>query len=124
MVVLSACIYSQTGKSCSAKCVVGEHTVYCDHHSLLRVLLHHFAVLGLLKTADPAGVPLVGLLLELSSCKNSFSAVDDDNVVAAVSVRSECGLVLATEDCSSLSSYTTEGLAGSTGNSYLFFTQH
>ena len=39
-----------------------------------------------LKTADPACVPLVRLLIKLLACENSLICVEDDYMVAAVSV--------------------------------------
>ena len=52
------------------------------------------------------------LLLQLLAGQDSLIAVDDDDVVTAVNVGGESGLVLAAQDDSSLGSNAAEGLAG------------
>ena len=109
--MLSTLVNAQSLCSSSAKSVVGEHTLNSYGHSSVRLLSHQLVILDLLETADPAGVPsVVLLLLKLLACENSLVAVDDDNVIAAVSVGSKGRLMLTSEDVSSLSSNSTEGL--------------
>ena len=58
-----------------------------------------------------ACVALPLFLCELVACENSVLAVDDDYMIAAVYVRCEGGLVLASEQYGSLSGNAAEGLA-------------
>ena len=59
---------------------------------------------------------IVHFLFKLVACKNYFAGVDYDYVIAAVSVRSKCRLVLAAKKRSSLRSNGTEGFAVSIKN--------
>ena len=108
--MISVLVGSQSLELSSAEAVVREHTVNSDHHSSVSLLSHHVLVRNGLESADPACVPVVLLLLELSACENSLCAVDNDNVISAVYVGSVSGLVLASEDVSSLSSNSTKRL--------------
>ena len=60
--------------------------------------------------ADPAGVPSVNLLLQLLAGEDCLCAVNDDHMIAAVAVGSECRLVLASQNVSGCCSYTAQGL--------------
>ena len=68
VLVLCTCIKTHSCCGLSAKCVVGEHTLNCELHSLFGLLAHELAVLYFLKTADVAGVPSVVLVLKLVAC--------------------------------------------------------
>ena len=59
------------------------------------------------------------LLLQLLAGQDSLIAVDDDDVVTAVNVGGESGLVLAAQDDSSLGSNAAEGLAGGVDHIHL-----
>ena len=52
------------------------------------------------------------LLLQLLAGQDSLIAVDDDDIVTAVNIGGESGLVLAAQDDSSLGSNAAEGFAG------------
>ena len=84
--------------------IVRQHTLNCNEHCMLRSLFHQLAVGDLLEVTDPAGVPDLELLIELLAGQNSLTAVDDDDVIAAVNIRGEIDLVLAAQDCGSLCS--------------------
>ena len=62
--------------------------------------------------ADVPGVAVVVLLLRLAAGEDGILAVDDDDMVAAIHMGSEGGLVLAPQQHSGLSGYTAQGLAG------------
>ncbi len=66
--MLCTCIKTHSCCGLSAKCVVGEHTLNCELHSLFGLLAHELAVLYFLKAADVAGVPSVVLVLKLVAC--------------------------------------------------------
>ena len=66
--MLSACIKTHSCSSFSADCVVGEHSLDSELHSLFGLVAHEFAVLYFLKTADISGVPSVVLVLKLLTC--------------------------------------------------------
>ena len=106
-----ACIYVKAGEGLSADRVVGKHSLNCELHSLLGTGCHKGLVLDLLKTADVTGVMTIVLLLKLLTGENSLISVYDDNELAAVSVRSELGSMLAAKDVRSLNSSSAEGLA-------------
>jgi len=59
---------------------------------------------------------VVHFLIEFLTCENNLISIDDDNVVTAVSVGSEGGLMLTSEKLSSFSSYVTEVLTFSVDN--------
>src|SRR5262245_28332978 len=50
---------------------------------------------ALLDAARMSGMPVVDLVGELLAGENHFVGIDDDDVVAVIDVRGECGLVLA-----------------------------
>ena len=108
--MVSVLISSESLELSSAEAVVREHTVDSDSHSSVSLVSHKILIGDRLQTTDPACVPVVVLLLKLLTCQDSLFAVDDDNVVAAVYVRSVGGLMLTSEDVSSLSSNTAERL--------------
>ena len=91
---------------------VGDHAAHGQLHSLGGALSHQGGVLGGLQVTDPAGVTLPLLLLQLVAGQDSLSAVDDDDVVTAIDVGGEGGLVLAAQQNSGLGSHTTQGFAG------------
>ena len=93
--------------------VPGHHAADGNAHSGFGLLLHQNAVLGLLQTADPAGVGPIDLLLRLVAGQDSLTCVDDDDVIAAVSMGSVGNLGLAAQQVSSPDSGLAQGLAGS-----------
>ena len=113
MGMLITLVQMQAGHGITAQSVLGQHALNSQLHGVIRALLHHDASLGFLQTADPAGNAVVGLLLCLLAGQNSLVGVDDDDVVAAVNVRGEIDLVLATQQVSSDDSGTAQVLTGS-----------
>ena len=112
MGMVSSLVAVQAGHSLGADGVRGDHALDSVGHGLVAVLSHQGLVLGLLQAADPAGMSAMELLLQLLAGQDSLVAVDDDDVVTAVNVGGESGLVLAAQDDSSLGSNAAEGLAG------------
>ena len=111
--MLAAGIQAQALHSVAANSVVRDHTLHSQLHSLLGLFFHQSVVADVFQMADPAGVMIVVLLLQLLAGQNSLCTVDDDYVVAAVNMGSKGGLVLAAEQHSSLSCHTAQGLTGS-----------
>ena len=95
--MLSTAENLQAGQGVLGDDVPGHHAANSQLHGQLRLLLHESAVLGLLQTADPAGVGAIVLLLQLLAGQNGLLGVDDDDVIAAVGVGGVFGLMLATQ---------------------------
>mgnify|MGYP000192492260 FL=1 len=93
--MVSSLVAVQAGHSLGADGVRGDHALDSVGHGLVAVLSHQGLVLGLLQAADPAGMSAMELLLQLLAGQDSLIAVDDDDVVTAVNVGGESGLVLA-----------------------------
>ena len=91
--------------------VLLKHAADCKTHCQLRALCHQVLILGLLQTADPAGVSTVVLLLELLAGQDCVLCVDDDDVIAAIDVRSIGGFELAAKQIGGSCSGLAEGLA-------------
>lgn len=113
MLVLSASVNAESGQSGAAQSRIGQHTLDCKLDSELGLCLHEGAVLDLFHVADIAGVMIIHLLVELVAGEDSLLSVDDDYMIAAVGVRSECGLMLAAKKDGSLNCYLAERLTGS-----------
>ena len=111
--MLGAAVDLQTGQRVLGDDVAGHHAADSHAHSQLRLLLHQDAVLGLFQTANPTGVGAVVLLLGLLAGQNGLLSVDDDDEVAAVSVRGVLGLVLTAQQNSGGGSSLAQRLAGS-----------
>ena len=84
-----------------ADSVPGHHAADSHAHGGLGLLCHQDAVLGLLQTADPAGVSPIDLLLGLLASENGLTGVDDDDVVTAVGVGGVGNLGLAAQQIGS-----------------------
>ena len=95
--MLGACVNLQTGHGGSADGILGEHALNGQLHSELGLLSHQSCVLYFLQVADPAGVVLIQLLLQLLAGELSLGSVDNDNEIAAVNVGGKGGLVLAAD---------------------------
>ena len=92
-----------------AKGALREHALNCLLNHLLRLLRHHLAKRSLLHAADIEGVGVVNLLLHLLAAHRNLVCIDDNDIVAAVNMRGENRLVLASQHCSNLRSETSEG---------------
>ena len=92
--------------------VAGHHTADGHAHGQLGLLLHQQAILGLLQTADPAGVGAVVLLLHLVAGQGGLGGVDDDDVVAAVGVGGVGDFALAAQQVGHDDGGLAQGLAG------------
>ena len=95
MCMLSSLVAVQAGHSLSAQGVGRNHALNSVGHSLIAGFSHQSLILGFLQAADPAGMSAMELLLQLLAGQDSLIAVDDDDVVTAVNVGGESGLVLA-----------------------------
>ena len=91
--------------------VLLKHAADCKTHCQLRAICHQVLVLSLLQAADPAGVSTIVLLLELLAGQDCVLCVDDDDVIAAIDVRSLGGRKLAAKQIGSNCSGLAEGLA-------------
>ena len=112
MGMLGTCEDAQTLELPLSDGVLLKHSLNCETHCQLGALLHEVLVLNFLQSADPAGVSAVVLLLQLLAGEDSILCVDDDDVVAAVNVRSVIGLELAAEKVGGKSSGFAHGLTG------------
>ena len=121
--MLSTLVQVNAGHGVTADSVLGQHALDGQLHSIVGALLHHEASLGLLQAADPTGNTVVDLLVGLIASEDSLVSVDDDNIVAAVDVRGEIDLVLATQQVSSDDGGTAQGLAGGIQDLLLFLYQ-
>ncbi len=114
--MLRAGIKTHSGSCLASDGVVGQHTLNGELHSLFGLLRHKFSVLYFFKMSDIAGVPSVILVVQFLSRKDSLCTVDDYYMIAAVAMRSECGLMLSSEDMCGFCGNTSERLARSVKN--------
>ena len=90
--MLRACIKTHSGSCLASDGVVGKHSLYSELHSLFGLFSHQLSVLYFFKMSDVAGVPSVILLIQLLAGEDCLRAVDDYYMIAAVTMRSKCGL--------------------------------
>ena len=109
--MLSAGVDLETVDGVAAKGVLGEHALDGQLHRELGALLHERAILDVLQVADPAGVMIVVLVVELLAGENGLVNIHDDDEIAAVHVRGEVNLVLAAQQLGSGDSSAAQGLA-------------
>ena len=114
--MLGALVKLQAGSSGAADGVLGEHALDSQLHGELGALVHQRAVLDILEVANPAGVMIVVLLVELSAGENRLVNVDNDDEIAAVDVRGEINLVLAAQKLGGGDSRAAQGLASCVEN--------
>ena len=114
--MLGALVELQAGELSAADAVLGQHALDSQLHGELGTLSHEGAVLDVLQVADPAGVMIVVLFVELSAGENRLVDVDNDDEIAAVDVRGEVNLVLAAQKLGSGDSRAAQGLAGCVEN--------
>ena len=108
--MLAAGVGAQAGHGGAADGVGRDHALHGQLHSKLRLGSHQGVIAGGLQVADVPGVAVVVLLLRLAAGEDGILAVDDDDMVAAIHMGSEGGLVLAPQQHSGLSGYTAQGL--------------
>ena len=114
--MLGALVKLQAGSSGATDGVLGKHALDGKLHRELGALVHQRAVLDILQVANPAGVMIVVLFVELSAGENRLVDVDNDDEIAAVDVRGEVNLVLAAQKLGSGDSRAAQGLAGCVEN--------
>ena len=114
--MLGTLVQMQTGQSISADGVLGKHALDGQLHRELRALSHELVVLDFLQVADPAGVMVVGLLIELVAGQNSLVHVDDHDEVTAINVGREVDFMLAAQQSGGGHSGAAQGLAGCVEN--------
>ena len=96
----------------TAKGVLREHSCNCLLHGLLRLGGKQLGVRGSLQTARETRVAVCKLLLALASSQRNLVSVDDDDVIATISVGREGGLVLPTEQGGDLAGQAAEDDVG------------
>ena len=109
--MLGALVELQAGELSAADAVLGQHALDSQLHGELGTLRHQRAVLDVLEVADPAGVMIVVLVVELLAGENGLVNIHDDDEIAAVHVRGEVNLVLAAQQLGSGDSSAAQGLA-------------
>ena len=114
--MLSAAVDLQTGQRVLGDDVAGHHAADGQLHGQLGLVLHQQTVLGLVQATGITAVGAVELLLQLLAGQNGLLGVDDDDEIAAVSVRGVLGLMLAAQQSGSGGSGLTEGLASRVQN--------
>ena len=87
--MLGALVELQAGELSAADAVLGQHALDSQLHGELGTLRHQRAVLDVLEVADPAGVMIVVLVVELLAGENGLVNIHDDDEIAAVNVRGE-----------------------------------
>ena len=112
MLVSITSIDVQTLQGVLGNGVAGHHAADGHAHSQLGLVLHQDAILGLLQTADPTGVSTIVLILHLVTGQNSLAGVDNDDVIAAVSVGGVGDFALAAQQVGDDDSGLAQGLAG------------
>ena len=85
--MLGALVELQAGELSAADAVLGQHALDSQLHGELGTLSHQRAVLDVLEVADPAGVMIVVLVVELLAGENGLVNIHDDDEIAAVHVR-------------------------------------
>ena len=110
--MLITLVQVQAGQRGLAQAVLGQHALHSHLHGQLGLLSHQDAVGGLLQAAHPAGVGAVDLLGALLAGQDSLAGVDDDDVVAAVSVGGVSDFAFAAQQVSSPDSGLAQGLTG------------
>ena len=114
--MLGTLVELQAGERSAADAVLGQHALDSQFHGELGTLRHERAVLDVLQVADPAGVMIVVLVVELLAGENGLVNIHDDDEIAAVNVRGEVNLVLATQQLGSGHSGAAQGLASCVEN--------
>ena len=77
-------IQLQAGQLSAADAVLGQHALDSQLHGELGTLSHERAVLDVLEVADPAGVMIVVLVVELLAGEDCLVNIHDDDEIAAV----------------------------------------
>ena len=111
VLVLGATVNLQTGELVSSQLVLLQHALNCEGHCELGLLCHQFLVLDVLEAANPTGMMIVVLLLQLLAGQNCLFSVDNDDEVTAVNVGGVHGVELAAENVSGENSGLAHGLA-------------
>jgi hypothetical protein len=93
-----------------AQFVLGQHAQDGIANHFSGLLLHTPANRNFLKAAGIATVTVVHLLIDLVSSESDFLGIDDHDVVAALLIRSEIGLILADEHAGHASGQAPEDL--------------
>ena len=109
--MLGASIDKQLLRHLVAEGALRQHAANGLTESELALRGHQLAVGDLLQTACVAGMIAIDLLVQLLAGEDQLVGVDDDDVVAAVAVGGEGGLVLATKHGSNLRSQAAENHA-------------
>lgn len=110
MIVLCANVDVNVAEELVAKTVLREHALDSVLDELAGILLEDLAS-GLVMTATGVTrVRIDNLARELVASEADLVGIDDDDIVAAVYMRREVGLVLATDDLRNLRGEAAEDL--------------
>ena len=112
MAVVRITVDAAAGQCLAADGVIGDHALNGQHHGLFGGFRHQGLVLDLLKAADITRVMTVVFLLQLAAGEDCLGSVDDDDMVTAINMGGEGGLVLAAQQNGGFFSGTAQGLAG------------
>ena len=98
MRVLGACIYEQVAKQIISEARLGEHTLHSSPDEFSGSLLED--LLGCRETLSSgvSGIARIDTVSHLPAAEGDLLGVDYDDIVTAVDVRGEPGLVLATKN--------------------------
>lgn len=90
--------------------VLGQHALDSQFHGELGTLRHERAVLDVLQVADPAGVMIVVLVVELLAVRTALSTFTMMTKSPQVNVRGEVNLVLAAQQLGVVTAVRPKGL--------------
>ena len=108
LIVLGASVNKELLGHLVAEGALGQHSANRLAERELALVGHQLAIGDLLESACVAGVIVVDLLIQLLAGKDELVGVDDDDVVAAVAVGGEGGLMLSAKHGRHLRSQTAE----------------
>ena len=110
------CVNAQFFDHLATEGVFRKHAFHSVVNGKFRLFGHKFFILSFFQTADVTGVITIHFLFEFFAGQSDFCAVDDDDMIACIDVRSESRFVFASEHCGNLACQTTENEVGSIHN--------
>jgi hypothetical protein len=110
MGVLGTGIHMKVAIELVAKTILRKHSADGVFENALGMAGENLSGSGLTLTARITGVTLINLVGHFLPGEDDFLGIDDDNVVAAVDVRGEARLGLATEDVGNTGGQASYGL--------------
>ena len=110
MRVLAAGIDVEVAVEGVTQSVLGKHTTDGMFKNTLGMSCQHFGGCCLTLSSGISGIMLINLVSHLFAGEDNLLGVDDDNVVAAINVRSVTRLCFASQDVGYASGETANGL--------------